>query len=62
LYFNPSAQVIVMQLIINTPGTLITQKDECFHLKQQGEVFNIIPYKISHKIVTVDTEYGIEKI
>ena len=46
-----------MQLIINSQGTFITQKDECFHLKQQ-EVFNIFPPDTNHKIVTVDMKCG----
>ncbi len=25
-----------MQLVINSPGTFITQKNECFRLKQKG--------------------------
>jgi hypothetical protein len=29
----------VMQLVINSPGTFITQKDECFRLKQKDSVY-----------------------
>ena len=32
-----------MQLVINTPGTFITQKDECFRLKQKYKAFDISP-------------------
>jgi hypothetical protein len=33
-----------MQLVINSPGTFITQKDECFRLKQkEKETAAIIP-------------------
>ena len=39
-----------MQFIIDTPGTFITQKDGCFHLKQQEKVFNIIPCKTATKV------------
>ena len=38
-----------MQFIINTPGTFITRKDECFRLKQE-KVFNIIPCKTATKV------------
>jgi hypothetical protein len=31
-----------MQLVINSPGTFITQKDECFRLKQKERVFDLI--------------------
>ncbi len=41
-----------MQLIINTPGTFITQKDECFHLKQQEKVFNISPQKVESLVIS----------
>jgi hypothetical protein len=35
-----------MQLVINSPGTFITQKDECFRLKQKERVFDISPLKV----------------
>jgi CRISPR-associated protein Cas1 len=36
-----------MQLVINSPGTFITQKDECFRLKQKERVFDLIePFRI----------------
>lgn len=41
-----------MQLIINTPGTFITQKDECFRLKQKDKVFDISPLKVESIVIS----------
>ncbi|MCD6298173.1 MAG: CRISPR-associated endonuclease Cas1 [Deltaproteobacteria bacterium] len=41
-----------MQLVINTPGTFVTQKDECFHLKQKEKVFDISPLKVESLIIS----------
>lgn len=44
--------VKVMQLVINTPGTFITQKDECFRLKQKERVFDISPLKVESIVIS----------
>jgi len=41
-----------MQLVINTPGTFITQKDECFRLKQKDKVFDISPLKVESIVIS----------
>lgn len=41
-----------MQLFINTPGTFITQKDECFRLKQKERVFDISPLKVESIVIS----------
>lgn len=41
-----------MQLVINTPGTFITQKDECFRLKQKDQVFDISPLKVESIVIS----------
>lgn len=41
-----------MQLVINTPGTFVTQKDECFRLKQQEKVFDISPLKVESILIS----------
>lgn len=41
-----------MQLIINSPGTFITQKDECFRLKQNENVFDISPLKVESIVIS----------
>ena len=41
-----------MQLVINSPGTFITQKDECFRLKQKERVFDISPLKVESIVVS----------
>jgi len=41
-----------MQLVINTPGTFITQKDECFRLKQKERIFDISPLKVESVVIT----------
>ena len=41
-----------MQIIINTPGTFITQKDECFCLKQKEKNFNISPHKVESIVIS----------
>ncbi|MCK8603810.1 CRISPR-associated endonuclease Cas1 [Desulfoferrobacter suflitae] len=40
-----------MQLVINTPGTFLTQKDECFRLKQQEKTFDISPLKVESIVI-----------
>jgi len=40
-----------MQLFINTPGTMIQQKDECFRLKQGDRVVDISPLKIESMVI-----------
>ncbi len=41
-----------MQLVVNTPGTFITQKDECFRLKQQEKTFDISPLKVESVVIS----------
>ncbi len=41
-----------MQLVINTPGTLITQKDGIFRLKHEEKRFDISPLKVESIILT----------
>jgi len=41
-----------MQLVINTPGTFITQKDECFRLKQKERVFDVSPLKVESIVIS----------
>jgi len=41
-----------MQLFINSPGTFITQKDECFRLKQKDRVFDISPLKVESIVIS----------
>jgi len=41
-----------MQLVINTPGTFLTQKDECFRLKQKDNVLDLSPLKVESIVVT----------
>jgi CRISPR-associated protein Cas1 len=41
-----------MQLVINTPGTFITQKDECFRLKQKDKLFDISPLKVESIVIS----------
>jgi len=41
-----------MQLVINTPGTFITQKDACFRLKQKEKVFDISPLKVESIVIS----------
>ncbi len=42
----------LMQLVINTPGTFITQKDECFRLKQKEKKFDISPLKVESILIS----------
>jgi len=46
------AEASLMQLVINTPGTFITQKDECFRLKQKERVFDISPLKVESIVIS----------
>lgn len=41
-----------MQLVINTSGTFITQKDGCFRLKQKEKQFDISPLKVESIIIS----------
>jgi CRISPR-associated protein Cas1 len=41
-----------MQIVINTPGTFITQKDECFRLKQKDKVLDISPLKVESIVIS----------
>lgn len=41
-----------MQLVINTPGTFITQKDECFRLKRNEKVFDVSPLKVESIVIS----------
>jgi CRISPR-associated protein Cas1 len=41
-----------VQLVINTPGTFLTQKDECFRLKQKEKTFDISPLKVESIVIT----------
>lgn len=41
-----------MQLVINTPGTFVTQKDECFRLKQKEKIFDISPLKVESIVIS----------
>ena len=41
-----------MQLVINSPGTFITQKDECFRLKQKERMFDISPLKVESIVIS----------
>lgn len=41
-----------MQLVINTPGTFVTQKDACFRLKLQDRVMDISPLKVESILIT----------
>lgn len=41
-----------MQLVINSPGTFITCKDDCFSLKQEDRKFTISPLKVESIVVS----------
>jgi len=41
-----------MYLVINTPGTYITQKDGCFQLKNEDKRFDISPQKVESIIIS----------
>lgn len=41
-----------MQLVVNTPGTFLTQKDECFRLKQQERTLDVSPMKVESIIIS----------
>lgn len=41
-----------MQLVINSAGTFLTQKDECFRLKNQDNVMDISPLKVESIVIT----------
>jgi CRISPR/Cas system-associated endonuclease Cas1 len=41
-----------MQLFINSPGTFITQKNECFRLKQKEKVFDVSPLKVESIVIS----------
>lgn len=46
------SEVPLMQLVINTPGTFIHQKDVCFRLKQKEKVFDISPLKVESIVIS----------
>jgi hypothetical protein len=41
-----------MQLLINTPGTFLTQKDECFRLKQQEGTLDVSSLKVESIVIS----------
>lgn len=41
-----------MQLVINSPGTFLNQKDECFRLKNEDKVMDISPLKVESIVIT----------
>lgn len=41
-----------MQLVINTPGTMVTQKDGIFRLKREEQRFDISPLKVESIVIT----------
>jgi len=41
-----------MQLVINSPGTYITQKDGCFQLKNDDNRLEISPQKIESIVIS----------
>ncbi|MBM4288749.1 MAG: hypothetical protein FJ135_11520 [Deltaproteobacteria bacterium] len=41
-----------MQLVINTPGSFLTQKDACFRLKLQDRVMDVSPLKVETIVIT----------
>lgn len=41
-----------MQIVINTPGTFLSQKDECFRLKQKEKVLDISPLKVESIVIS----------
>ncbi len=47
---NPNGKT--MQLVINSPGTFITCKEECFRLKQEEKKFDISPLKVESIIIS----------
>ena len=40
-----------MQIVINSPGTFITQKDECFRLKKKEKSFDVSPQKVESIVI-----------
>jgi CRISPR-associated protein Cas1 len=41
-----------MQLVINSPGTFITQKEGCFRLKNKDKLFDVSPLKIESIVLS----------
>ncbi len=41
-----------MQLVITSPGTFITQKDECLRLKNKERIFDISPLKVESIVIS----------
>jgi CRISPR-associated protein Cas1 len=41
-----------MQLVVNTAGTFITQRDACFRPKQQDRVMDVSPVKAESIVVS----------
>ena len=40
-----------MQIVINSPGTFLTQKDECFRLKKKEKSFDVSPQKVESIVI-----------
>jgi len=51
-----------MQLVINSPGTFITQKDECFRLKRKEKIFDISPLKVESIVVTNQAMFSTQAV
>jgi len=51
-----------MQLVVNSPGTFITQKDECFRLKQKDRLFDISPLKLESIVVSNQAMFSTQAI
>ena len=41
-----------MQLVINSPGTYLSQKDDCFRLKQEEKKMDVSPLKVESIVIT----------
>lgn len=41
-----------MQLVVNSPGTFITQKEGCFRLKNKDKVFDVSPVKVESIVLS----------
>jgi len=51
-----------MQLVINTPGTFITQKDECFRLKQKEKILDVSPLKVESIVISNQAMFSTQAI
>jgi hypothetical protein len=45
-----------MQLLVNTPGTSISQKDFCFRLSHKDKFFDVSPEKVESIVATNKTK------